>query len=307
MASLILNTNIDCAITFNGSFQGALYNNKEISLPLINDEIVICATAFDNNFLPINCFITSDPVRLQKGSAHLYKWNEEIYVLSFIFEKFCCSTPPIILKELPWAKGFLGLCGDYLVYENQKGTRTYFPEPVLDFQPLNDSFVLARTGTHIIPLNKNLTPFCNPLPCREYFLNGENLEIVFSPGDMDFIDVHQTFNENLNLIKTEIVPCVCNNVFDHLRLFCQAVRLDIRDLALNYLTPSLKKEMDFNSIKNFLGIFDQTDKPKYLSNLNENAVALRYKIDEHNFHYMCYEFNIVTTTGMPLIDDIQEL
>lgn len=307
MATLILTADIDCAITLNGVFQGVLYNNKEISLPLINNETVICATAFESSYLPVSCFITPDPVVLQRGNACLFKWNEEIYQLSFMFKKLFSQAPPVILKELSWARGFLGLCGDYLVYEDQRGKRNYFPEPIMDFDIFNDSCVLARTDTHIIPLNNNLTPLCSPLPCREYSLKGGMLKTTFFPGDMDFIEVHQSFNESLTLIKSEISPITCQSTFDHLRLFCQAVRLDLQDVALNYLTPSLKEEMNFDSIKNFLGVFDQTDKPKYLANLNENAVALRYKLDDRNFHYMCYEFDIVTTTGTPLIDNIREL
>lgn len=307
MATLILNADIDCAITLNGVYQGVLYNNKELSLPLINNETVICATAFDNGFLPVTCFITPDPVLLQSGNACLFKWNEEIYQLSFMFKKLFSQAPPVILKEKPWAKGFLGLCGDYLVFEDQRGKRNYFPEPITDFDILNDSCVLAKTLTHIIPLNNNLTPICSPLPYREYSFNEGILKTVFSPGDMDFIEVHQSFNENLTLIKNEITHLTCQSTFDHLRLFCQAVRLDIKDLALKYLSPSLKQEMNFDNIKNFLGIFDQTDKPKYLSSFSENAIALRYKLDDRNFHYMCYEFNIITTTGIPLIDDIREL
>lgn len=307
MATLILSTDIDCAVTLNGVFQGALYNNKEISLPVINNETVICATAFNNDFLPVTCLISPDPIFLQSGNARLFKWNEEIFQLHFDFKKSFCQAPPVILKEQPWAKGFLGLCGDYLVFENQSGARTYFPDPVTDFEVFNDSCVLARTPERIIPLNVNLEPLCTPLPYREYSLNNGILKTAFFPGDMDFIEVHQSFNQSLSLIKSEIAPVACQSTFDHLRLFCQAVRLDIKDVALNYLTPSLKEEMNFDNIKSFLGVFDQTDKPKYLANLNDSSVALRYKIDDRNFHYICYGFNIVTTTGTPLIDDIREL
>ncbi len=307
MPTLILSSDIDCAVTLNGVFQGAIYNNKEISLPLLNNEAVICACAFNESYLPVTCLISPDPPRLQAGSGQLYKWNEEIYQLSFLFTNPNLSAPPVILKEKPWAKGYLGLCGDYLVFEDQRGKRNYFPEPVTDFDIFNDYCVIAKTHTHIIPLNNSLTPICPPLPCREYSFNGGTLKTVFSPGDMDFIEVHQIFNNEFIPIDTKISAVACQSVFDHLRLFCQAVRLEIKDLAQSYLTTELKQEMNFDNIKNFLGIFDQTDKPKYLANLNENAVALRYKIDDRNFHYMCYEFNITTTTGTPLIDDIREL
>ncbi len=307
MATLILNSNVDCVISLNGVFQGALYNNKELSLPLLNGETILSASAFEEGFFPIVSHIDADPFRLKNGSAHLYKWNEDIYLLELVFKKPFSSVPPIILKEQPWANGFLGLCGNYLIFEQQNGNRIYFPEPIIDFEPFNNSCVLAKTLTHIIPLNKNLAPLCAPLPCREYSLQDKTLHTIFSPGDMDFFEVHQRYSESLSLIKSEITPCTCNSTFDHLRLFCQAVRLNIKDLALNYLTPSLKEEMNFESIKTFLGVFDQTDKPKYLSAYRENTVALRYKLDDRNFHYICYEFNMVTTTGAPLIDDISEL
>ena len=39
---------------------------------------------------------------------------------------------------------------------------------------------------------------------------------------------------------------------------------------------------------------------------NENIFCLRYALDEHNFHYICYEVEFDRTTDCDLIDNINE-
>ncbi len=308
MATLILTTCTPCAISLNGSFCGFLYNNKELTLPLPNGETVFCATPLNNDFQPTNCFIdVANGPRLMPCDAKLLKWNHDIYELRFEFKKAVLPPPPVILKEYRWAKGFIGLCGGYIVFEKPNGSRTYYDNLVDDLILFTEAVVLAKKDNFLIPLDINLNPLCHPLPCDNFKIEGNRLFVSFTPGDMDFFTVEQIFDANLNLVSSDIITGQCSCAFDHLRLFCQAVRLNISDVALGYLTPSLKEEMNFESIKDFLGFFDQTDKPRYLSAFNENTLALRYKIDESNFHYICYDFTFNTTTDTILIDDIHEV
>lgn len=308
MSTLILTTNTTCAVTLNGGFMGILYSDKEMTVPLSASDTVFCAAPFEQALLPINCLITHKPQPyLTPCAASLYRWNEGIYQLYFDFKKQPCSPPPVIIKEQAWARGYIGLCGSYLVFEGADGSRRHFKHPIDDFTVFSDTCVLAQIKNTLVPLNTKLEPVTEIIPCNDFNIQDGNLKIAFTPGDMDFFTVEQIYNKSLDLVSSKIQEENCTCAFDTLRLFCQAVRLNIKETALKFLTPSLKAEMDFESIKEFLGIFDQTDKPKYLSKLNESTVALRYKIDESNFHYMCYEFTLDTTTDTVLIDDIGEV
>lgn len=308
MATLILTANATCAVSLNGGFMGILYPDKEITTPLSNGELFFSATPIEQYLVPINCLITNTPQpHLLICDAKLFKWNQDIYQLYFDFKETPCTPPPIILKEQSWARGYIGLCGSYLVFEKPDGSRCHFNKPIDDFFIFSDFCVLAKIKNTLVPLNHNLEPFREIIPCNNFNIQDNGIKTTFTPGDMDFFTVEQSFDKSLNLVSSKILEENCTCTFDILRLFCQAVRLNIFDTALKFLTPSLKAEMDLNSIKEFLGIFDQTDKPRYLSRFNENTVALRYKIDESNFHYMCYEFTLSTTTDAVLIDDIGEL
>lgn len=77
----------------------------------------------------------------------------------------------------------------------------------------------------------------------------------------------------------------------------------MKDEAESFLTDSLKRDMSFEDIREFLGVFDETDLPEYVFKERENTVALRYMLDEWNFHYMCFEFVLKGS----LIDDICQL
>ncbi len=308
MATLILTANATCAISLNGGFMGILYPDKEITAPLPRGETFFCATPLSQSLSPINCLLTNNnQPQLSICQGKLFRWNGDIYQLYFDFKEEPYPPPPVIIKEKPWSRGYVGLCGSYLVYEAPEGSRCHYPEPVDDFFIFSQDCVLAKKENVLIPLNRSLEPFKEIIPCKDFNIQDNRLKTTFTPGDMDFFTVEQIFDADLNLVSTKILEENCVSVFDTLRLFCQSVRLNIFDTTSKFLTPSLKAEMDLNSIKEFLGIFDQTDRPRYLSHFNENTVALRYKIDQSNFHYMCYEFSVSTTTDTILIDDISEL
>jgi hypothetical protein len=243
--------------------------------------------------------------RLLPAPARLNKWHDDIYELVLEFRRPPCALPPIVTKELQW-NGYLGLCGGYVVHENLNGTRRFFSTPVNDVTIFNKK-VLAETNGGLMVLNEELEVIKEINPCDSYQANGTQLTVTFTPGDMDLFTVEQVYDEKFNLISTVLKEEKCVTELDRLRAFCQAVRLNLKDVAMGFITDTLKQETSFESIKEFLGIFDQTDTPRYLSRQTENAIALRYCIDKYNFHYMCYEFSFDATTGVKLIDDISEL
>lgn len=303
MPTLEIRSSLTCAIHVNGVYAGTVFSEKSITLPFSLAETVFYAIPLENDAAPVYIIIKEG--RLLRSHARLNKWSEEIFELILTPPPYRKPVPPIITKEQKW-NGYLGLCGEYLVHEALDGTRSFFDTPVKDFVPFGKA-VLAIGEKHVIPLGAALTPIREPIPFTEYKLENNFLFLYLTPGDMDFFTVISTYDESLRLISSEIQEEKCVTDLDRIRAFCQATRLGLKDTALQFISPALKAEMDFESIKEFLGIFDQTDTPRYLSRHAENAVALRYCIDEWNFHYICYEFTLSTTTGVKLIDDITEL
>lgn len=304
MSTLTIHTNIICALSINGNFYGILYPEKPITVPTPKADTYLCAVPQDGEYPTLNYFICCEQgIRLLPCSGRLARWNESFYELFFVFEKKSVTPPPVILKQEKWGDGIAGLAGGYFVFESNSGCK-YFPEAIEDFTPLTGEHMLFKQKNGILVIDRRMNVILkrDSADCR---IENGVLIIKFTLGDMDFFTVEQRFDRKI--ISTRIINEEYTCIFDRLRCFCQAVRLDLRDVALSFVTPSLKEQMSFEAIKEFLGVFDQTDGCRYLSESSDNTVALRYMVDSSNFHYMCYRFKTDHSTGIPLIDDIEEI
>lgn len=299
MATLTLKTNITCAISLNGCFLGILSEEKPITMPLPCDYTFFSAIPQDSNYPCLNYFLTvGSEIKLLPCTGRLCKWTNDIYELFFVFNKTEQAPPPVILKEGVWGRQTVGLCGGYFLIENNNGYN-YFPQIVDSYEILSDTFALLKKESTVFIINRNLEKVLSRDFCTyERIHNGVVLR--FTPGDMDFFTIEQIFNETIT--SSKIIQADCKSTFDRLRCFCQAIRLNLN--CENFLTPSLLSQMSIESIREFLGVFDQTDSCRYV-NSGENSIALRYMVDPYNFHYLCYQFKIDSATN--LIDDIFEI
>ena len=299
MATLTLRTNITCAISLNGQFLGMLYEDKPITIPLPCDYTFFSAIPEDSNYPCLNYFLSfKGGIKLLSCTGRLCKWNNDIYELFFVFKNLRQPPPPVILKEGLWGRDTVGLCGGYFLIENNNGYN-YFPEIVDGYEVLSENFALLQKESTVFIINKNMEEVLKRDFCTyEKSRNGTILR--FTPGDMDFFTIEQIFNERI--LSSKIIQADCKSTFDRLRCFCQALRLNLN--CQEFLTPSLLSQMSVENIKDFLGIFDQTDSCRYITS-HENSLALRYMVDPCNFHYLCYQFKIDSATN--LIDDIFEL
>lgn len=304
MATLQICTDSTAVICLNGGFIGTTSPEKPLTVPLPMQDSLFTAYSCGEDSV-INCFITCNgTIRLASARARLCRWSDDIYELIISFEKEKPLPPPIILKEQEFRGGCVGLCGGYLVYRKSDGSTVYHPSPADNFEIFHKYILLFSKG-RVTVLTQDLTEVLTE-PCNAYKL-GTALELSFTPGDMDFFTVTRSFSPELKLIATRTESFRPETVSDRIRCFCQAVRLGIEDVFASLVTIGLKSESTLDDVRNFMGVFDQTDTPRYLSSQSENTVALRYKVDENNFHYMCYKFKIDTTTGIALIDDVEEL
>ena len=300
MATLTLRTNITCAICINGNFSGFLYKDKALTLPLPDSYTYFSAVPEDFNYPTLNCFLSCENgLRLLPCSGKLYKWTDNIYELFFNFEKPTSSPPPVIIKEGLWDKHTVGLCGGYFLIETQHGYK-YFPEIIDGYEIISADHALLTKGATVFIINKNMEKILKRDFCT-YEINQGKTILRFTPGNMDFFTVEQVFIKAI--VSSKIIQADCVSTFDRLRCFCQAVRLNLN--CSNFLTPSLLNQMSIENVKDFLGVFDQTDSCRYLAKDDENSLALRYMIDPYNFHYLCYHFNVDSASG--LIDDIFEI
>lgn len=296
MATLTLKTNITSFIMLNGSFLGKLNDNDEITVPFPKNDMLFCAIPTEKTYKQLTYCISDE--KLMPCSGRLCRWSQDIYELIFQFEKESPLPPPIILKQDTWQDNTIGLCGRYFVIESSNGFN-YFPEPVDDYQILSNDHVVLKKDNTVTVINRNMEKVFQRTDCIHHNISKGILSLNFTPGDMDFFTIEQIFDKKL--ISTKIIKADCSTTFDRLRCFCQAVRLDSN--IDEFITPSLKSQMSRESIKEFLGVFDQTDYCKFLSRKVDNAVALRYMVDPYNYHYLCFEFTMING----LIDDISEL
>ncbi len=297
MATLTLRTNSTAAISINGNFLGFLEENKTLTLPLPSSDTYFTAVTNKQNCNQLNYFITFETgIRLLPCSGRLCRWSEDIYELFFVFEETFPTPPPVILKEGHWDNELIGLCGGYFLIERKSGYK-YFPE-IIDDYDIFDQYSILKQKDSVIIIDKSFNEILRR-DCCAYIKDSEKIILRFTPGEMDFFAVEQVFNGTI--ISSKIIQADCDSDFDRLRCFCQAVRLNL-DFE-KFLTPSLKNQMAPNDIIDFLGIFDATDSCRYLPKDIENSLALRYMVDQSNFHYICYRFKI----DSGLIDDISEI
>ncbi len=296
MATLTLKADFLAFITLNGNFIGKIDHDCEITIPFPSSETLFCAIPADSTYKQLNYFIANG--KLLPCSGRLCKWSEDIFELFFVFEKDSPLPPPIILKQDLWRENTVGLCGGYFVMEKQNGF-SYFPEIASDYQLLSGDHVVLIQNKTVTVINRNMEEVFKRNNCVDFHVSKNILTVRFTPGDMDFFTIEQIFDKKL--LSTKIIKADCNTTFDRLRCFCQSLRLDV-DVS-DFITPQLKEQMGINSIKEFLGVFDQTDYCRYLSTQANNAVALRYMVDPCNFHYCSFEFKFREN----LIDDIIEL
>lgn len=299
MSTLTLKSNITCAVSLNGQFLGILSEEKPITLPTPCDYTYFSAIPEDCNYPCLNYFLTfNGEIKLLSCSGRLCRWSNDIYELFFVFNKTEQAPPPVILKEGLWGRQTVGLCGGYFLIENGSGYN-YFPKIVDGYEILSENFALLTKRSTVFIINKNMEEVFSRDYCT-YEKSRNEVILRFTPGDMDFFTVEQIFNERI--ISSKIIQADCKNTFDRIRCFCQAIRLNLN--CENFLTPSLLNQMSAKNIKEFLGIFDQTDSCRYVTT-DESSLALRYMVDPCNFHYLCYQFKIDSATG--LIDDIFEI
>lgn len=289
MPAITVKSNTDVTLTLNGTYAGFIKRGETLSLPIGNKTSVISAMPISEKYFPCSCLIESGSIlHLVSSSSSLFKWSDEIYELELELVPYPCALPPIITCEENWGNGYAGICGGFFVFEDKFGKRSFFPETVDSFSVLSDRFAVIEKDSLLAVIGNDMSikfPFTE---AAIYNKEGNSLIIRFSPGEMDCFEVCQRFSlENMHLISSSVSKADADTPFNTIRCFCQAVRLKLESTAMDFLVPDIG--MSFDDIFNFLGVFDRTESVKFIS-AGENAVALRYKLDDCNYHYMCYEF-----------------
>lgn len=84
-----------------------------------------------------------------------------------------------------------------------------------------------------------------------------------------------------------------------------AVREDMPEAAMKYLTPSLSEGLSFSDLKEFLGNFSSTAHP-ISSSCPQNCIALKYPSGKNIYTARLFCVEIKKTRGELLIDNIRE-
>lgn len=305
MPTVILSPNTDGAFSVNGSFLSVVKKSGTISVPLGTAPSFISFFPAEKDRLPVFALLEYNGTLLKcsESRAELMRWSESVYELFVFSDKKPPCIPPIVTSESQWSNGFAGIAGGYFIFQSKEGTRYFNGFTVNNFRILSDKFVLLENNSALTVLSRDMNPVFPPVFGAEYTFDSKTLTITFSPGKMDYFKVTQVFSiTDMRLLSSS---CRCESVPPHsFRCFCQAVRLNLKECAEKFLTESLKNDMSFEEIRAFLGTFDETDLPRQVYTDRENTVALRYMLDENNFHYMCFSF---TADKNGLIDDIIQL
>lgn len=295
----------DVFICVNGTPLGKLCADNSLSLPLGDNPSLICAYPLNNSAcLWCYLFCEDKKPKLLSQSARLCLWDNELAELEF----FVCSenslSPPVVCNEKRWGEAIAGLCDGWFLLQTNKQTFFYKKRGVLSFSVLNDLFALLRFSDCCVIIDRT---------CQERLIlsdgeikqNGNVLEETFS--SFSFFKIRRKFDlRTLDKTSHEILHLSPQTPFEKICCFCEAVRLNLKDEALALMTPSLAQELSFDEIRDFLGPFDKIEKPRHKNAGNENIFCLRYALDEHNFHYICYEVEFDRTTDCDLIDNINE-
>lgn len=307
MPTVILSSNADGAFFLNGSFLSTVKQKGTLSVPLGTSPSFISFFPVIKDRLPVFALLEYEHSLLKCSHCRgeLLRWSDSIYEFFVFSDEKPPSLPPIVTCESQWGNGFAGIAGGHFVCQDKNGSRCQTGFLTEKFRILSENFILLENGSSLAVINKNTDFVLPPVTCAEYSFDGKILSVTFSVGKMDFFKISQTFSVvDMHLLSSD---CRCEDPSSpscKIRCFCQAVRLNLKENALRFLSDSFKSDTSFDDIRNFLGTFDETDLPRHIFTEKENTVALRYMLDENNFHYNCFYF---PTDNNGLIDDIVQL
>lgn len=300
MASLIVFCKEKGSIFINGGFF-CICEGNSVTVPLGSENTVINYFPFDGEFCPL-CFEISKNPSIHGGESTLCKWNEEIFELTLCPKEYYKPVAPITVHQTMWGKGYAGICGGFFCTEFDGKTESC-SEPAEKFEILSEKYALIKSKNTVTIVNKSCEQRMKIENVINYSVSHSILSVEFSPGKMDFFTVLQQYEtKEMTIVKNEIIKSETETVSDRIRCFCQAVRLNMEDAAAEFMTEGLKKEMEFSSVREFLGNFDETDTVRY-GGQRENSIALKYKIDKWN--YVCGVYTFKLKNG--LIDDIEQI
>ncbi len=307
MPTVILSSNTDGAFFLNGSFLSPIRQNGTLSVPLGTSPSFISFFPSIKDRLPVFALLQYEHSLLKCSHCRgeLMRWSDSVYELFVLSDGKPPYYPPIVTCETQWNNGFAGIAGGCFVCQDKNGSHCQTDFFTEKYSILSENFVLLENSSSIAVINKNADFVLPPVTGAEHSFNGKILTVTFSVGKMDFFKVTQTFSvTDMRLLSSD---CKCDDFSSpscKFRCFCQAVRLNLKENALRFLSDSFKNDTSFEDIRNFLGTFDETDLPRHIFTEKENTIALRYMINESNFHYNCFYF---PTDGNGLIDDIVQL
>ena len=297
-------------LAVNNSFSGEVLPNHSVSVPAGSGTTYISAYPLEEDTQPVWVAVENDGLLLHLApcSGRLCRWSDEIYELELCIKKNKKELPPLILNEKKWGASFAGICAGFFVAEDERGARRFFQceEPIDDFSVLSSGYAALQSGGKLTVVDQEMKAVLS-LEVNTFSVENNRLHLRFCPGGMDSYEIRQSYNTaTMEPTESVIERRESETELSAIRCFCEAVRLNLKEEALSFLTPELSRDMSFEEIKEFLGPFDSMEEVRYLPNSPLHSVALRYAVDACNFHYLCYEFNIISG-GRPLIDDIAQL
>lgn len=295
-------------LTVNNAFSGELSPGSSLSVPAGSGTTYLAAFPLEENARPIWCAVENDGLLLHLSpcAGCLCRWSEEIYELNLNLQIKSWNLPPLILNEKRWGDAFAGICAGFFVAEDAGGQRHFFAcsEPIDDFFILSSSYAVLQSGKMLTVVDRTMTA-CLSLTVNDFSVENGRLNLRFCPGGMDSYEIRQSYTADMTLAESVIERQTTETETAAIRCFCEAVRLNLEEEALSFLTPELAQEMSFQEIKDFLGPFDSLEEIRYLP-APQHSLALRYAVDACNYHYLCYEFSL-KGKGKILIDDIAQL
>ena len=297
------------ALSANGAFVALLKPGEEATLPLTRSETVLFFCPTDPRFLP-ECLLLRESAgawTLSPGGGRLCRWREDLYELTLLPAPVPVPPVPLMRKEERWGAFYAGLCGDRFVLEAPPGRFTVCPETgISDFSLLSPQFALLTGEDFLLAVDSQLHTVLPKTPGGRLTRDGGALTLEFPV--MDLFRARQTLDPaTLRPTSVSLQHAAPQTNEDLLRCFCQAVRLGDDDTAEGWMTDALRQAMSAEDVRRFLGAFDAVEEIRFSAKRSDNALALRYVVDEWNFHYICYEFTLVNTSGAVLIDDIAQL
>ncbi len=309
MPLISLRCNISAIISVNNAFAGEASPSSCLSIPFSGKAIYIGAFPLEPDFMPLWCKLESKNSYISLCPCHaiLSKWSDEIYELEIQFQPILPFPIPMIIHQERWGACIAGECGGWFAFELPDGERrVYEKSGICEYCVLNEKFVLLKYPERDVVIDRDLHTYFS---CKtdSYSVKNDVLSVEFSPGGMDSYKITQQYSlKNMSLLESRISRSDDESPLALCRCFCESVRLDLKDEAMSFLTQSLKEEMNFEEIHDFLGCFDRIDAVKY-TEIQQGSLALRYSLDKYNYHYMCYHFKTKKEAERLLIDDIEQI